>query len=482
MSTVETFVERNYRSDSVEREIAGYCCKVSSQFIGDVESTWFSNIIIANIIKLQQKLRTPISKDVLLVKLQAAKFIKKDEQELYEDEVNNLYNIKNSLLTERAFKANLETLVELYEGRQILQGMSGIIKNIKNLTVSEIKKQLQSVSAGVRQDEGINGGNYISNFQDRYDSIIKKQEMISQGISTGVPTGIRAFDALTGGLQPGEFGVIGGRSGIGKTAMLTCLGHGAWREFNKNVLFISGEMPRIDIELRIDSNLANISSSKFRMGNLSDHEMSAWRKKIEQEGEVHENFMEVVSFPRNFTAADIEGCAFNIQDKYGAPIDLILVDYINIMNPINAHGESARAWSGQADVVWELKQMIANLNDHCTLWTANQLKDEAIEADVLSLEDFKYSRAITETAPVVVGLVQTAEDRDDDVIQLQVLKMRNAELPTKAIILHPSMDKMRIYQEQVHKVKDFALYDSDEDYKALPQKKKKRKDFTKERG
>ena len=480
MSTVETYVERNYRAESVEFELAGYCCKMSSQYVSDLEPSWFSNIIVSNIIRLQRDLRTPISKEVLAVKLKATRKIKDDEWELYDDAINKIYSVKNSQLTDRAFKANLETLIELFEGRNILTGMRGIIKNIKHLTVGEIKKQLQSISAGVRLDEGINGGNYTENFQDRYDIMVKKQEMLASGASLGVPTGIKAFDALTGGLMAGEFGIIGGRSGIGKTAMLTCLGLNAYRDFNKNVLFISGEMPRSDIEFRMDSNLASISSGKFRMGGLNDREMEAWRRRIEKEGEQHTNYMEVVAFPRNFTAADIEGVAFNVQDKYGAPINLILVDYINIMQPINAHGESARTWSGQADVVWELKQMITNLNDTCSLWTANQLKDDAIEADILSLEDFKYSRAITETAPVVVGLIQTESDRDDNIIQMQVLKMRNTDIPSKSIVLHPDLDHMRIFQELAPQIKDFAEWDDDE-FKVLPAKsKRKHKDFAKE--
>jgi len=359
----------------------------------------------------------------------------------------------------------------------MLQGMKSVIKNIKRMTVTEIKQQLQTISTGVRVKDGINGGNYVDNFEDRYESIVKKQEFAKDGNSAGVLTGIHAFDSMTGGLMPGEFGVIGGRSGIGKTAMLECLGTSAWRDFGKNVLFVSGEMPRFDVELRFDSNIAGVSSSKFRMGDLTQKEMDAWRRKVEEEGEVHQNFLEVVSFPRNFTAADIEGCALNIQDKYGAPINLILLDYLNIMNPIHSHG-SSKEWSAQSDVCWEVKVLTSTLNDTCALWTANQLIDEAIDAEALSLGDFKYARAITETAPVVVGLVQTESDRDDDVIQLQVLKMRNAELPTRAIVLHPDMDHMRIFQEQSHEIKDFALWDED-DTRAMPKKKRKH-DFAKD--
>ena len=353
--------------------------------------------------------------------------------------------------------------------------MKSIIKNIKNLTVSEIKTQLKVASADTRKSDGISSGNYTLNFIDRYESILQKRESVANGGTVGIPTGVRAFDNFSGGLVKSEFGVIGGKPGVGKTAALVSFALSAWQR-GFNVLFVSGEMPRIDIELRMDSNIANIPGIKFRLGNLSEREMSTWRRKIEQEGEIHQNFLEVASFPRNFTCRDIENKVYQVQDKYEGEVNLICLDYLNIMSAIGVNS-SAKSWESQAEGVVDFKALCSELNGGISGWTASQIKDEAIDAEVLSLEDFKYARSITETAPVVVGLVRTQDDEDEDVIQLQILKMRNAELPNRAIVLHPNLSFMRIYEELQPTVKDFSI--DTEEFKALPQKKK-RKDFSKE--
>jgi replicative DNA helicase len=474
MATTDLFIERNYRAESTEQEVLAFICKVSTEDIARIDPLWMSNVMGQNIIKVQKDIRTPLTKDALMTKLRNGKYIKKGEQELYDEYLNKIYEIRPSVLTVRAFKTNIETVIEMFEGRTVLQSMKSIIKNIKHLTVAEIKQQLQIASTGVRVTEEVNSGNYTENFQDRYDSILKKRQDVADGKSVGIPTGIRAFDNFSGGLMRSEFGVIGGKPGVGKTAALVSFALSAWQR-GFNVLFVSGEMPRIDIELRMDSNIANIPGIKFRLGNLTEREMNVWRRKIEQEGEVHQNFLEVASFPRNFTCRDIENKVYQIQDHYEGEVNLICLDYLNIMSAIGVNS-SAKSWESQAEGVVDFKSLCAELNGGISGWTASQIKDEAIDADVLSLEDFKYARSITETAPVVVGLVRTQDDADEDVIQLQILKMRNAELPNKAIILRPNLQYMRIYQELEQTVKDFSI--DVEEFKALPPKKQKRKDFS----
>ena len=44
-----------------------------------------------------------------------------------------------------------------------------------------------------------------------------------QGAVTGLPTGLREFDSLTTGLQPGDLIVLAGRPGLGKTSLAMCI-------------------------------------------------------------------------------------------------------------------------------------------------------------------------------------------------------------------------------------------------------------------
>ncbi len=126
---------------------------------------------------------------------------------------------------------------------------------------------------------------------------------------------------------------------------------------------------------------------------------------------------------------------------------MVCADYINIMNPIRGGRWS---WEDQAESVWDFKGFISEHN--LVGWTAGQVKDEAYEKEVYDAQDLKYARAISECAPVIVALIRTAKDIVDKRMKFQILKMRNAELPKKPIVLSPRFDIMRIH-ENVSEIK-----------------------------
>jgi hypothetical protein len=100
------------------------------------------------------------------------------------------------------------------------------------------------------------------------------------------------------------------------------------------------------------------------------------------------------------------------------------------------------------------------LNGGVCAWTAGQLKDEAIDSDSLSLKDLKYARAISETSPIVVGLLRGQNEELENVLKLQILKMRNAPLPSREIILHPNLEYSRIHEEVVPRTKNILHLDN----------------------
>jgi replicative DNA helicase len=471
MGTIETFAEKNFRSEEVERELIAYICKRKPALAARVESGWFSSTMHSNMMRVVKSLQAVISRDAMLVELRKRKLVEKGELALYQEAVDEIYKVNVSKMNDKSATVNMNTVIEMYEGRSIAYGIRDIVENIKNMTVEDMKNKMRELGSGVKLREEISGGNYTGGLEARVKVILEKQKAESEGRVIGIPTGIRAFDTMTGGLMKPEFGVIAGQPGVGKSATLGAFALNAWRG-GRNVMIVTGEMPKIDMEFRMDSDLAGIQASKFRFGNLTKKEMDQWRSTITQEHAQHSNFLEVVSFPRNFTAADIESYANQVQDQYEQEIDLICIDYINIMNAVGSR-LSSKDWQSQADVIWDLKSLCADLNGGTSAWTAGQVKDEAIDSDLLSLEDLKYARAISETAPVVVGLVRSQDDDAEQVIELQILKMRNAPVPDKSIILRPNLEYMRIHEEVVPVTKDLALQDIGIRDKPVPRKRER---------
>ncbi|HJX50132.1 MAG TPA: DnaB-like helicase C-terminal domain-containing protein, partial [Candidatus Nanoarchaeia archaeon] len=239
-------------------------------------------------------------------------------------------------------------------------------------------------------------------------------------------------------------------SGIGKSIGLENFGINAW-ENNFNVLYLSLEMPKNQIGFRMDSRVMRMLYSKFRKGEFSKKEMEEWKHSIERYRKTKSNFFEIVSFPRGCRPSDIEMEAERTQDKHGKKVDIIIVDYLNIMTPnFTKANVSDRDWKGQVDVAWELKEIATDFDSEgVVVWTGNQIKDEAEKADFIQKKHFKYGRGIIEVSNIAVALAQSADDELEDVMSFQIVKVRDIE-KIEPITLRPNYDIMTLHDEVGH--------------------------------
>lgn len=453
-------IEKKFRDNTIELEVAAFLARQNASMTALVETAWFGSELVGNIVGVVKAVKTVISRSSIMRELKKAGLVTDDEL-TYDSVLDDIYAVPVERLNEKGVKLAVEDLLEMFESRRILYQMRDIVGDVRKGTfnLDLVKSTLRDLGKPVGLTDATTSGEYLEGYESRVQVIEEKRELRETGGAVGIHTGIGAFDRMTGGVMPAEFGVVGGKPGIGKTAFLASLGVHAWREQGKNVLFVSGEMAKVDIEFRIDSMVADVLASGFRLGTLSEIEMKRWEQTVKNERARRENFLEIVSFPKGFSVEDIEAEAMRIQDKHKKPMDLVIVDYLNILYPKTmGKGKGAKDWSSQADAVWEFKDMVAGLK--ISGWSAGQIRDEAIDSDVLSLADLKYARAISETSPIVLGLVTTDRAEVEHCMELQVLKMRNMKLPDKSIVLRPNLQYMRIH-EDVLGIKDLRLMGED---------------------
>lgn len=141
----------------------------------------------------------------------------------------------------------------------------------------------------------------------------------------GVPTGFEHLDAKTGGFQPSDLIIIGGRPGLGKTSLaLNVVWHAAVTA-RKTCAVFSLEMTELQVVQRLISMTAEIDGNRMRRGRLSEREFESINAASNQLQRAP-IFIEESS---RLTVTDILAKSRRLQADRG--LDLVVVDYLQLI-------------------------------------------------------------------------------------------------------------------------------------------------------
>jgi replicative DNA helicase len=210
-------------------------------------------------------------------------------------------------------------------------------------------------------------------------------------------TGLAALDRRIGGFRAGQFIVVGGRTGQGKTAFATgMLIHMASRE-NVPVAMFSLEMTDIDIGIRIVCAQAGVSAFRAMNGELTDDELGQFSSA--QAG--------LYSMPLyldktvNLTVAGFQARAQELIQNKG--VRVIVLDYLQLMSG----PKKAQNREQEVAAISRACKAIA-LGSQCVVVALSQLSREAEKREretsnkLPSLTDLRESGAIEQDADIVL--------------------------------------------------------------------------------
>ena len=148
-----------------------------------------------------------------------------------------------------------------------------------NTQIEQAEKRLFELS----NQGDINGG-FVSFGEALTNSLsIIEQAYQKEGKLSGLPTGLDALDAKTGGLNNSDLIILAGRPAMGKTALATNIAFNVAEYMsrakesevdpkNRGVAFFSLEMSADQLASRILSTVTQTSSHKMRTGELEESE------------------------------------------------------------------------------------------------------------------------------------------------------------------------------------------------------------------
>ena len=161
---------------------------------------------------------------------------------------------------------------------------------------------------------------------EAFDHIDKRLE---QGGATGLPTGFRDLDNLTGGLHDSELVILASRPSMGKTALATNVVEHVALKSEQTCLFVSLEMARLELAQRMLCSLGRINGSKFRSGYITSKERE---KLVEVSNKLSTAPLFIDDTPSR-TVTEIAACARRL--KRSSKLGLVVIDYLQLIEPDN---------------------------------------------------------------------------------------------------------------------------------------------------
>ncbi len=250
-------------------------------------------------------------------------------------------------------------------------------------------------------------------------------------ISTGWPCMDRK---LFGGMNRGELNIFAGGSGAGKSLFLANLGVN-WALQGLNVVYLTLELSEALVSMRIDSMVTGVSTKEiFR--DLDDVEM-----KVKMIGK-KAGMLQIKYMPSGKTVNDIRAYMKEYEIKCGKKVDVLLVDYMDLLMPIGKKISAENLFVKDKYVSEEMRNLAMEKQVICV--TAAQLNRGAVEEVEFDHSHISGGLSKIQTADNVFGIFTSRAMRERGRYQLQLMKTRSSSGVGQKIDLEFNIESLKI--------------------------------------
>lgn len=318
-----------------------------------------------------------------------------------------------------ANKDNAETYAmavkDLSNERQIIIAANEMISAIKHGEGSSKERQNNAMSAFHAVDTETHVQKHMKVQLREFVAEFEAKCQIKTEL-TGIPTGLKSLDKVTGGYQKSDYIVIAARPAMGKTTVgVNCMVSTAKAMVKKAecvdelVMIFSMEMPASQLIGRIVSSegLVKMNSIKAPGVNLGENGCAGFDGFNAGIRKVHQLVDNMVIDDRPAVSAPMMRAAcLSAERKYGKKIGAVLVDYVQIMP---GKGEDTQRISGNSTA---LKALAMELD--CPVVTLAQLnRDVEKRQDKRPRSsDIKGAGQIEQDADIII-LIHSDDESDD---------------------------------------------------------------------
>ena len=248
------------------------------------------------------------------------------------------------------------------------------------------------------------------------------------GAITGVPTGFKDVDHIFNGLQKSDLILVAARPAMGKTAFTLNIAQNVTMLYDKTVAFFSLEMGKEQLVGRILSSVAGVSSEKLRRANMDPAD---WEKVIAAADRMSKSKLFIDDTP-GLTVQDMRSKLRRLKVEHG--LDLVIVDYIQLMQGRNAGKGSENRQQEVSEISRNLKLIAREFNVPVIALSqlSRSVESRLDKRPVLS--DLRESGSLEQDADIVIFLYRDKyydeNSEKGDNAEVLIRKNRNGSVGT----------------------------------------------------
>jgi len=352
-----------------------------------------------------------------------ADFFESDAHQWIVKESIKYFNEYRDLPTLNVFKVKLEVVTNEVLKKSIVDNLKSIYQKMNDGDLKFIKEEFlefcinQKLKNAIMEsvdylkigqyekiktkfDEALKAGMERNIGHDYGEDVEKRMTVMAR---SSINTKWEVIDGLMdGGLGPGELGIITACAGSGKSWVLCKLGAEAMKQ-GKNVVHFTLELNENYVGLRYDACFTGIDFQNIR------NNISTVREKIAQvPGKLIIKYFPIKTVSAHSLKAHCERLAM-----LGTKVDMIIVDYADILRPINSDRNSNSYQ--EAGVAGELQVPI---------WSASQSNRAAMDEDIIQANNISDSYRKIMTADFVMSLSRKVNDKVSNTARFHIIKNR----------------------------------------------------------
>ena len=239
--------------------------------------------------------------------------------------------------------------------------------------------------------------------------------------TAGLPSGFTDFDIATNGLQPGNFIVIAGRPGTGKTSFVVNIARNIAFDQKRPTAIFSLEMTKPELMTRILSSESHIPYQDLQAGRVKDLQ---WKDITNAADRIVNDGHIIINDDRTLSLGGLKTQARHIKSR-NKDLSLLIVDYVQLLHTDRDYQNRERE---VADISRELKSLAYELD--IPIIGCSQLNRESEKSNKKpGLANLRDSGALEQDADIAAFLHAEEADKEPSAStqtrQLLLLKNRN---------------------------------------------------------